>query len=110
MRVDEARSDSSLRQRLILGVTVDVGSDEGTERDDGEVLRARVLEPGMGERIGDAMVLERCRNLGVDEVDLPGGAPVLEHGARAVEPREKLMRGGIVFDDDVVRMWSRHRS
>jgi hypothetical protein len=81
-------------------MTTDIRIDEGTERDDREVLSTRILEAGMRQGVGDAQVPEGCRNLGVDEVDLPGSSPVLEHGAHPVQPRLKLMRSGIVFDDD----------
>ena len=83
-----------LHQWLVLGVAADVGIDEGAECDDGEVLCARILEAGMRHRVGDAPVPERRGNLGVDEVDLPRSAPVLEHGAHPIQPRVKLMRGG----------------
>jgi len=91
-------------------MTGDVGSDEGAERDNGEVLRARILQAGMRHHVGDPPVPVSRRNLGVDEVDLPGGAPVLEYGALPVQLRVKLMRADVVFDDDVVRMASRDSS
>ena len=89
-------------------MTADEGSDERAERDDGEVLRARVCESGMGQRVGDALVSEGRRHLGVDEDDSPGGTPVLEYGAHPIAPRMKLLRSGVVLDDDVVWILSRH--
>jgi len=91
-------------------MTGNVGCDEGAERDNDEVLRARILEAGMRHHVGDAPVPVSRRNFSVDEVDLPGSAPVLEYGALPVQPRVKLMRADVVFDDDIVRLWSRDSS
>ncbi len=90
-------------------MTADVGGDEWAECGDGEVLRARVLESGMRQYIGDAPVSEGRWNLGVYKDDFPWSASVLEHRARSVQPGVKLVRSFVVFDDGVVDMWSRHR-
>lgn len=87
----------------VVGMSLEIAHDVGTDRNDLQPTRPRIIQREANNLASDATSFEGGRNLGVDESDLLGAVElILQHGYLIANPRLIATCRRIVANDDLL--------